>query len=112
MKREPVSIILQAGTNNATNLTARKILGKLVQLKPTILNSRKSCHVIISQPTLNSDNGKALLTNHQFRNLLEELNTDIVEIRNIDSRHLARDYISRTVTSTVDTLQGTASQEL
>ena len=39
----------------------RDILDKLLQLKSTILESRKSFKVIISQPTLRSDNGKAEL---------------------------------------------------
>ena len=33
LKREPDYIILHVGTNNATNLTARDILDKLLQLK-------------------------------------------------------------------------------
>ena len=88
LKREPDYIILHVGTNNATNSTARDILDKLLQLKSKILNARKSCKVIISQPTLRSDNGKAALTNHHICNLLEELNIDIVKNRNIGSKHL------------------------
>ena len=88
LKREPNYIILHLGTNNATNSTARDILDKLLQLKSKILKARKSCKVIISQPTLRSDNGKAALTNHHICNLLEELNIDIVKNRNIGSKHL------------------------
>ena len=88
LKREPDYIILHVGTNNATNSTARDILDKLLQLKSKIINARKSCKVIISQPTLRSDNGKAALTNHHICNLLEELNIDIVKNRNIGSKHL------------------------
>ena len=88
LKREPNQIILHVGTNNATNLTARDILDKLQELKSKILNARKSCKFIISQPTLHSYNGKAALTNHHLCNLLEELNIDIVKKRNISSKHL------------------------
>ena len=88
LKREPDYIILHVGTNNATNSTARDILDKLLQLKSKIINARKSCKVIISQPTLRSGNGKAALTNHHICNLLEELNIDIVKNRNIGSKHL------------------------
>ena len=88
LKREPNQIILHVGTNNATNLTARDILDKLQELKSKILNARKSCKFIISQPTLHSYNGKAALTNHHLCNLLEELNIDIVNNRNIGSKHL------------------------
>ena len=87
LKREPDYIILHVRTHNATNSTARDILDKLLQLKSKILDARKSCKVIISQPTLRSDNGKAALTNH-ICNLLEELNIDIVKNRKIGSKHL------------------------
>ena len=75
--REPDYIILHVGTNNATHLTAGDMFDKLLQLKSTILDDRKSCEVIILQPTLRSDNGKATLTNHHLCNLLEELNIDV-----------------------------------
>ena len=88
LKREPDCLILHVGTNNATNFTVRDILGKLLQSKSKILNDHKSCKLIISQPTLRSDNGKAALTNHHICNLLEELNIDIVKNRNIGSKHL------------------------
>ena len=88
LKREPDYIILQIGTNNATNLTACDILEKLLQLKSKTLNALKSCKNIISQPILPSNNGKAALTNHHLCKLLEELNIDIVKNRNIGSKHL------------------------
>ena len=69
-------------------MTARDILYKLLQLNSKILNACKFCKVIISQPTLHSDNGKAALTNHYLCNLLEELNIDIVKNSNIGSEHL------------------------
>ena len=62
LKREPDYIILHVGTNKTTNLTARYIFDKLLRLKSSILDTRKSCKVIILQPTLRSDNGKAALT--------------------------------------------------
>ena len=46
------------------------------------------CKVIISQPTLRSDNGKAALTNHHFCNLLGDLNINIIKNRNIGSKHI------------------------
>ena len=63
LKRETDYIILHPGTNNATNLTARNILDKLLKLKSKsknqkikIFDAHKSCKVIISQPILLSDN--------------------------------------------------------
>ena len=90
LKREPDYIILHVGTNNTTSLTACDIIGKLLQLKSAILHDPKSCKVIISQPTLCSDNVKAALTNHHLCNLLEELNIDILKKCNIGSKHFGR----------------------
>ena len=59
LKRELDYIILHVGTNNTTNLTARDILDKLLRLKSKIIDARKSCEVIILQPTLRSDIEKA-----------------------------------------------------
>ena len=88
LKRELDYIILHVRTNNATYLMAQDIFGKLSELKSTILDACKSCKVIVSQPTLCPDNGKAALTNHHLCNLLEELNIDIDRNHNIDSKHL------------------------
>ena len=88
LKRELDYIILHVGINNATNLTSRDVLDKLLQLKSNILNARKSCKVIVSQPTLRSGNEKAALANHHICNLLEELNIDIVKNRNIGKKDL------------------------
>ena len=78
LKREPDYIILHVGTNNATNSTARDILDKLLQLKSKIINARKSCKVIISQPTLRSDDQKsAEVFNNYFNSIVEKLNIQI-----------------------------------
>ena len=76
--REQECIILHVVTNNATDLTVRDTLDKLLQLKSRILDARKSCKVVISKLTLRFNNGKAALTNHRLCNLLEELNNDII----------------------------------
>ena len=88
LEREPGCIILYVGTNNTMNLTARYILDKLLRLKSTILDARKSCKVIIPQPTLRYDTGIAALTYYHLCNLLEGLIIDIVKNRNIGSKHL------------------------
>ena len=58
LKRGPDFIISHVGTNNAVSMTSRDILNKLMQLKPFIMKSNKNYKVIISQPTLRSDNEK------------------------------------------------------
>ena len=74
LKREPDYIILHFETGNATNLTARDILDKFLQLKSIILHVRKSCKVIILKPTLRF---------HHW-----ELNIGIVKNCNIGRTHL------------------------
>ena len=49
------------------------------------------CKVFILTPTLRSDNGKATLTVNQLTNHLLQLNIDIVDNRNIVSKHLGRE---------------------
>ena len=46
--------------------------------------------IFISTPALRSDNGKATLTVNQLTNHLLQLNIDIVDNRNIISKHLSR----------------------
>ena len=46
--------------------------------------------MFILTPTLCSDNGKATLTANQLTNHLQQLNIDIVDNRNIISKHLSR----------------------
>ena len=93
LKREPDYIFFHVGTNKATNLTARDILDKLLQLKSTILDTRKYCKVIISQPTLRPDNGKATLTttlkSYWNRAILTLSRTVTSATKNLD----IRDYI-------------------
>ena len=48
------------------------------------------CEIFISSPALSSDNGKAMLTVNQLSNHLLQLNIDIVDNRNIISKHLSR----------------------
>ena len=64
-------------------MTSRDILNKLIQLKLFTMESNKYCKVIISQPTLLNDNGKAVLTIHQLCELFGELNIGITNKRNI-----------------------------
>ena len=54
-------LTLHLGTN-AVSMASRYIFNKLTQLKSFIMGSDKNCKVIISQPTLRSDNGKAAMT--------------------------------------------------
>ena len=82
--------MVHAGTNDVYNSTSREILDKLVNLKSLIQEKVRDCKVYILTPTLESGEGKATLTVNQLTNHLLQLNIDIVDNRNIMTKHLNR----------------------
>ena len=90
LQKKPSHIILHAGANDAYHSTSREILNKRPNFKSLIQEKLPGCKVFISTPALGSDNGKATLTVNQLTNHLIQLNIDIVDNRNIISKHLAR----------------------
>ena len=88
--KKPSHIMVHAGTNDVYNSTSREILEKLVNLKSLIQEKVRDCKVYILTPTLESGEGKATLTVNQLTNHLLQLNIDIVDNRNITSKHLSR----------------------
>ena len=88
--KKPSHIIVHAGTNGTYHSTSRKILKKLLKFKSPIQVKLPDCKVFILTPTLHSNNGIATLTVNQLTNLLLQLNIDIVDNRNINSKHLSR----------------------
>ena len=90
LQKRPSHIIVHAETNDAYHSTSWEILNKLLNFKSLIQEKLPDCKVFISTPTLRSDNGKATLTVNQLTNHLLQLNIDIVDNRNIISKHLSR----------------------
>ena len=88
LRKEPSFIIIHAGTNDAPYLTSRKILDNLITLKSFITDKLPNCKVVISTPTLRTDDGKAALTVSQLINHLLQLDIDIIDNRNINARNL------------------------
>ena len=82
--------MVHAGTNDVYNSTSREILDKLLNLKSLIQEKARDCKVYILTPTLGSGEGKATLTVNQLTNHLLQLNIDIVDNRNIISKHLSQ----------------------
>ena len=80
---QAAKIFIHAGTNDAVKFTSRDILNKLLQLKSFIQEKLPDAEIIVSTPTLRSDNGKAALTIRQLTNHLINLNIDILDNRNI-----------------------------
>ena len=59
------------------------------KLKSFISDNLPKCKVVISTPTLWTDDGKAALTVNQLTNHLRQLDRDIIDNRNINTRNLA-----------------------
>ena len=88
LRNEPSFVIIHAGTNDAPYLTSRKILDNVLTLKSFITDNLPNCEVIISTPTLRTDDGKAALTVSQLTNHLLQQDIDIIDNRNINVRNL------------------------
>ena len=87
-KKKPSHLIIHAGTNDAKKFTSREILDQLLNLKKIVSEQVPGCKLIISTPTVRSDDGKTGLTVSQLTNHLRQLKTDIVHKTNITSRHI------------------------
>ena len=59
-----------------------------MMLKSFITDKLPNCKVVISAPTLHTDDGKAALTVSQLTNHLLQLDIDIIDNRNINARNL------------------------
>ena len=88
LKRKPDYVVLHVGTNNAKDMTSRKILDKLLQLKTAVLDSDENSKVTLSQTMTRVDDGKAGFTISKLNDLLKELDIPIVKNRNITVDHL------------------------
>ena len=90
LKKKPEHIILHIGTNDAVSKTSRQIYDELLQLKQYIINTLPTCRVIVSRPTIRTDNGKAALTLSNFNKLLGQLEVDFIDNVNIKEVHLGK----------------------
>ena len=83
-------MIIHTGINDAPSSTSREIQDNLLTLKAVVNKKLPQCKVWLSTPTLRTGNGKATLTVSQLVHPLLGLNTDVIDNRNIKSRHLSR----------------------
>ena len=88
LPKEPSFVIIHAGINDAPYLSSRKILDNLLVLESFITDNLSNCKVVISTPTLCTDDGKATLTVSRLTNHLLQLDIDIIDNRNIYNRNL------------------------
>ena len=90
IRKKPTNMIIHIGTNDAPSSTSREIQDNLLKLKALVNEKLPQYKVWLSTPTLRTDNGKATLTVSQLVNHLLNLNIDVIDNRNIKSRHLSR----------------------
>ena len=83
-------LFIHARTNDAVIFTSRDIVNKLLQLKSFIQEKLSDAKITISTPTLRSNNSKVELTVRQLTNNLINLKIDIIDSRNITSKHFSR----------------------
>ena len=88
LRKKPKHIIIHIGTSDATYSTSREILDKLLKLKTLIKETLPETEVILSTPTIRSDNGKRALTVRNLCGHLLNLNMDILDNRNITNKYL------------------------
>ena len=62
VENKPDYLIRHVGTNDATTNSFRKILDNLLMLRTNIAKQLRSCRIVLSNPTVRHDHGKADLT--------------------------------------------------
>ena len=77
------------GTNDALSSTSRKILNKLLNLKFIAKNIIPDCDVWLSTRTMRTDRGKETLTASHLTNHYLQLQTNIIDNRNITGKRLS-----------------------
>ena len=84
------TVIIHAGTNNATTDTPQMIVDKLITLKQNIEGSLPKNRVIISNLIARTDNTKANSTIRKTNRLIKELQIQTVDNSNISGKHLGK----------------------
>ena len=90
IRKKPTNMVIHTGTKYPPSSTSREIQGNLLKLKALVNKKLPQYKVWLSTPTLRTDNGKATSTVSQLVNHLLNLNIDVIDNRNIKSRHLSR----------------------
>ena len=84
------TVIIHAGTNNATTDTPQMVADKLITLKQNIEGSLPKNRVIISNLIARTDNTKANSTIRKTNRLIKELQIQTVDNSNISEKHLGK----------------------
>ena len=90
IQKKSTNMIMHIGANDAPSSTSREIPDNLLKLISLVNEKLPHCKVCLSTPTLRTNNGKAFLTVSRLVNHLLNLNIDVIDDRNIKTRHLSR----------------------
>ena len=86
ISKKPDRIVLDMGTNNAPYCTPQIMVGQTLGLKNFILQKLPTCEIIVSTPTLRTDNTTANNWNNLFVNQLMKLNIKLILNDNIEKK--------------------------
>ena len=88
LKKKLDVIILHVGMNDSVTRTSIEIIDDQLQLKSAITKTLPNCQVILLQPTLWVDDGKAALTIHHLNGHFLKLTLDVVNNSNIKIKQI------------------------
>ena len=83
-------IIIHVGTNDTVNKDANEIILDLLQLKDYANQRWPECEIILSCPTLRTDNSKARLITNELRSNLKQLKIPVIYNDNITADCLGK----------------------
>ena len=84
------TVIIHAGTNNATIDTPKMIVDKLITLKQNIEGSLQKCCFIISKLIVRTDNTKTSTTIKKTNRLIRELQIQTIDNIMISEKHFVK----------------------
>ena len=98
INKNPDRIVLHTGTNNARYYTPEKMVDQILGLKNFILQKLQTFEIVISTPTLRTDNTTASKRNNLFLNHLKKLKIKLILKDNIEKNNLNVDIWKISVT--------------
>ena len=90
LKKQPSTVVLHIGTNNAPANTSSEIYHKILELRNQINKELPNAKVVISTPTIRIDQAKASLTVRKITEKLISENIETIDNSNIEANHLGR----------------------
>ena len=90
MEKKPKHVIVHISTNDAVNKTHEELTNEMLQLKEHIEKELPESIIIISFPTIRTDNKKADYALTNLRESLSILNINSIDNSNINESHLSK----------------------